>query len=113
LTERADDAARRAVADAIAGERLRIVAALIRTTGDWDLAEDALADASVRALGRWSRDGVPDNPAAWLTTTARRRAIDILRRRGVERAKLAEFTMAGDVTICRSSCGPASPARRR
>ena len=98
LTERADDAARRAVADAIAGERLRIVAALIRTTGDWDLAEDALADASERALERWSRDGIPDNPAAWLTTTARRRAIDVLRRRGTERAKLAELTVADDVT---------------
>ena len=61
---------------AIAGERLRIVAALIRTTGDWDLAEDALADASERALERWTRDGIPDNPAAWLTTTAWRKAVE-------------------------------------
>ena len=64
----------RALADALAAERLGIVAALIRTTGDWDLAEDAVADAAERALRRWPGDGVPDNPAAWLTTTARRRA---------------------------------------
>jgi RNA polymerase sigma-70 factor (ECF subfamily) len=113
LTERADDAARRAVADAIAGERLRIVAALIRTTGDWDLAEDALADASERALERWSRDGIPDNPAAWLTTTARRRAIDVLRRRGTERAKLAELTMADDATGEKAELGPYDDDRLR
>jgi RNA polymerase sigma-70 factor (ECF subfamily) len=77
----------------MARERLRIVASLIRTTGDWDLAEDAVAEAAERALQRWPRDGIPDRPAAWLTTTARRRAIDTLRRRGVERRKLAEIPM--------------------
>ncbi len=101
------------MADAIAGERLRIVAALIRTTGDWDLAEDALADASERALARWSRDGIPDNPAAWLTTTARRRAIDVLRRRGTERAKLAELTMADDLTGETAELGPLDDDRLR
>lgn len=60
----APDAARRALADAIARERLRIVTSLIRTTRDWDLAEDAVADAAERALERWPRDGVPANPAA-------------------------------------------------
>src|SRR3954468_16105667 len=74
----------------MAGERLRIVASLIRTTRDWDLAEDAVADAAERALTTWPRDGVPRNPAAWLTTTARRRALDVMRRAGTERAKLAE-----------------------
>ena len=77
----------------MAGERLRIVATLIRTTGDWDLAEDAVADAAERALKRWVGDGIPDRPAAWLTTTARRCAIDTLRRRNLERSKLAELEM--------------------
>jgi RNA polymerase sigma-70 factor (ECF subfamily) len=79
-----------ALAAALAAERLRIVASLIRTTRDWDLAEDAVADAAERALLTWPRDGVPRNPAAWLTTTATRRALDVLRRAGTERAKLAE-----------------------
>src|SRR4051794_19376315 len=74
----------------MAGERLRIVASLIRTTRDWDLAEDAVADAAERALLTWPRDGIPRNPAAWLTTTAHRRALDVMRRAGTERTKLAE-----------------------
>ena len=45
--------------EALAAERLRIVATLIRTTGDWDLAEDAVADATERALQRWPLDGIP------------------------------------------------------
>jgi RNA polymerase sigma-70 factor (ECF subfamily) len=85
------DDVRRALADAIVEQRLRIVATLIRTTGDWDLAEDAVSDAAERALVRWPQDGIPDNPAAWLTTTARRRAIDVLRRADVERAKVADL----------------------
>jgi len=79
-----------ALARAMADERLRIVASLIRTTRDWDIAEDAVADAAERALLTWPRDGVPRNPAAWLTTTAQRRALDVIRRAGTERAKLAE-----------------------
>ncbi|MFA6576997.1 MAG: DUF6596 domain-containing protein [Nocardioides sp.] len=80
----------RALAEAMAAERLRIVASLIRTTRDWDLAEDAVADAAERALLTWPRDGVPRNPAAWLTTTAARRAIDLIRRAGTERVKLEQ-----------------------
>ena len=45
----------------------RVVATLIRVTGDWELAEDCVQDAVERALARWPRDGVPDNPAAWLS----------------------------------------------
>jgi len=89
--------AARALADALAEQRLRIVASLIRTTGDWDLAEDAVADATERALRHWPVDGVPDNPAAWLTTTARRRALDVLRRARTERAKLAEVAEVAEV----------------
>lgn len=59
----------------------RVLAGLIRTLGDFDLAEDALQDAFARALAAWPRDGIPDNPAAWLTTTARRRSLDLLRRK--------------------------------
>src|SRR4051812_30421968 len=81
----------------MAGERLRIVAALIRTTRDWDLAEDAVSDAAERALLTWPRDGIPRNPAAWLTTTATRRAFDVLRRAGTERTKLAELGAEGEL----------------
>lgn len=62
----------------------------MRTTGDWDLAEECAQDAVTRALERWPLDGVPDRPAAWLTTTARNRALDRLRRQAVEARKLAE-----------------------
>jgi RNA polymerase sigma factor (sigma-70 family) len=58
----------------------RVLASLVRTTGSLQLAEDALQDAVVRALDVWSGEGVPPEPRAWLTVTARRRAIDILRR---------------------------------
>ncbi len=58
----------------------RAVATLIRLTGDFDLAEEAVQDAFVIALERWPRDGLPANPGAWITTTARNRAIDRLRR---------------------------------
>ncbi len=59
----------------------RILATLIRVFGDFDLAEDVLQEACISALDRWPREGVPDNPGAWLTTAARRKAIDRLRRK--------------------------------
>ena len=80
----------------MAEERLRIVASLVRATGDFDLAEDCLQDAVERALAHWPRDGVPGNPAAWLTTTARRRALDVLRRRTTARDKLREAQVLAD-----------------
>ena len=61
-------------------EHGRVLAALISQLGDFDMAEDALQDAIVIALKRWAHDGIPENPGAWLTTVARRRAIDRLRR---------------------------------
>ncbi len=94
----ADEDVRRVLTDAMAEQRLRIVASLIRTTGDWDLAEDAVSDAAERALVTWPRDGTPDNPAAWLTATARRRAIDVLRRAQVERGKLADLAALEELT---------------
>jgi len=65
-----------------------VLASLIGYFGDWDLAEDAAAEAFAIAAKRWPSDGVPDHPAAWLITTARRRAIDRLRRDRVLAAKL-------------------------
>jgi RNA polymerase sigma-70 factor (ECF subfamily) len=62
-------------------EQSRAVATLIRVLGDFDLAEEAVQDAFIAALETWPARGVPDNPGAWITTTARNRAIDRLRRR--------------------------------
>ena len=59
----------------------RVLAGLIRLVGDFDLAEDALHDAYLRALESWGVDGIPERPGAWLTTVARRRALDLARRR--------------------------------
>ena len=72
-----------------------MLATLIRQAGDFQLAEDAVQDAFEAAVTAWRRDGVPVNPGAWITTAARRRAIDRLRRdRSVaNRAeRLAELT---------------------
>ncbi len=62
-------------------EQGRAVATLIRVLGDFDLAEEAVQDAFIAAIETWPERGVPDNPGAWITTTARNRAIDRLRRR--------------------------------
>ena len=58
----------------------RLVGALTRYLGDFDLAEEAVQDALAEAVARWPAEGVPEPPAAWLQTTARNRAIDRLRR---------------------------------
>lgn len=58
----------------------RVLATLVRLTGDFQLAEDALQDAVVVALQKWANDETPDNPAGWLTTTARNKALDRIRR---------------------------------
>jgi RNA polymerase sigma-70 factor (ECF subfamily) len=84
---------RTAVAAAGADSYARIVAALIRVTGDWTLAEDCAQEALTHALERWPSDGVPANPGGWLMTVARNRAIDVLRRASVERRKLRELAI--------------------
>ncbi|MFU8878719.1 MAG: sigma factor, partial [Wenzhouxiangellaceae bacterium] len=58
----------------------RIFATLIRLLGDFDLAEDALQDAFAAATRQWREDGIPDNPRAWLVSTARFKAVDRMRR---------------------------------
>ncbi|GAB3155344.1 RNA polymerase sigma factor [Microbispora hainanensis] len=68
----------------------QVVATLIRWTGDWDLAEECAQDAFALALRTWRRDGVPRRPGAWLTTAARNRAVDLLRREATGAAKLRE-----------------------
>jgi RNA polymerase sigma-70 factor, ECF subfamily len=77
-----------AVADAHRREWAFVLAATARVTRDIDLAEECVQDAYVAALDAWSRQGVPRNPGAWLTTTARRRALDVLRRDRTLQAKL-------------------------
>ena len=75
-----------AVADAHRREWAFVLAATVRVTGDIDLAEECVQDAYARALASWSSRGIPANPGAWLTTVARRRAIDVARRDGDLRA---------------------------
>ena len=75
----------------------RIVAGLIRVTRNWELAEDAAADAFSLAAQRWPIDGVPANPPAWLALAARNRAIDLLRRAAVEAAKHREVVMSDEL----------------
>jgi len=58
----------------------RIIAALIRTIGDFDVAEDTVQEAFAAAIEQWPRDGTPDNPRAWIAGVARNKAIDRLRR---------------------------------
>jgi len=82
-----------AIADAFRNEWGRVVATLSRATGDWNLAEVFAQDAFSRALEHLPRDGVPRRPGAWLTTTARNRALDRLRRSTTGAAKLREAAM--------------------
>ena len=77
----ASDAAHEVVDRLFREEQGRAIATLIRLTGDFDLAEEAVQDAFISALETWPERGVPENPGAWITTTARNRAIDRLRRR--------------------------------
>ncbi len=88
------DAAASAAADAYP----RVVATLIRTTGDWTLAEDCAQEALVLALERWPVDGVPANPGGWLMTVARNRVLDVLRRASVERRKLRDLAVLEPAT---------------
>ncbi len=74
------DTIQQVVSETFSREANRTLAALIGTVRDFELAEDALQDALLVALERWPVDGIPRNPGAWITTTARHKAIDRLRR---------------------------------
>ncbi|WP_199432116.1 RNA polymerase sigma factor [Qaidamihabitans albus] len=106
-----DPTGREAVAAVWRIESARIVGGLARYTGDFALAEDLAQEALAEALVTWPRDGVPRNPAGWLLTTGRRRAIDAFRRRSAldERyTVLARDLGEGGVL---SGSAPADPAR--
>lgn len=92
MSARADDT----VAAVFAEEWGRLLATLVRWLGDFDLAEEVAADALAVAVERWPTDGVPTRPRAWLLTTARRRAVDQLRRRQTYAAKLALLKVESD-----------------
>ncbi|HUB22444.1 MAG TPA: RNA polymerase sigma factor [Streptosporangiaceae bacterium] len=97
MTDVSVNEVRAAVDAAFRDEWGKVVATLIRTTGDWDLAEECAQDAFALALQRWPRDGIPGRPGAWLTTAARNRAIDVLRRKAVGAAKLREVAAMSPV----------------
>jgi RNA polymerase sigma-70 factor (ECF subfamily) len=78
-------------------ESRRVFATLIRLLHDFDLAEEALHEAFAAALERWPREGVPNNPRAWLVSAGRFKAIDAMRRRARYDAALAEFAKEVDI----------------
>ena len=80
MTAADEDDVRRELTELVRASGRDVLATLARWTGNLALAEDAVQDATVRALETWPRDGVPDSPVAWLRTVARRRAVDLIRR---------------------------------
>jgi RNA polymerase sigma-70 factor (ECF subfamily) len=114
-----------AVAAVFRDEWGRIVASLIRRTGDWDLAEECTQDAFTLALEKWPREGIPRRPGAWLTTTARNRAMDRLRHASIGATKLREMEVespgSGDegsteedrLRLIFTCCHPALPLEAR
>ncbi len=88
-----------AVAGAHRREWGRVLAATARVARNLDLAEECVQEAYASALAAWVRDGIPDNPAAWLTTTAKRRAIDAIRRDRTLRAKLPLLVEPNEVIM--------------
>jgi RNA polymerase sigma-70 factor (ECF subfamily) len=83
------DPALAALADVFRDEAAQLTATLVRTLGDFELAEELVQDAVLVAMERWPIDGVPRRPGAWLLTVARRRGLDVVRRDARYRAKLA------------------------
>jgi RNA polymerase sigma-70 factor (ECF subfamily) len=84
------------VADAFRDEWGRVLATLIRMTGDWELAEECTQEAFARALEHWPASGLPRNPGAWLTTAARNHALNRLRRKSLETDKLQQIATTTD-----------------
>jgi len=85
-----------AVADAHRSQWAFVLAATVRVTGNIDAAEEAVQDAYASALETWGARGVPDNPGAWLTTAARRRALDMHRRAATARRALPKLIEPGE-----------------
>jgi RNA polymerase sigma-70 factor (ECF subfamily) len=93
-----DEATSAALAGVGQDGRARLLATLARRFGDLDLAEDSLQDAFAQAMRTWPTSGVPDSPEAWLTTTAKRKALDVIRRDGTMARKLAELHVEQETT---------------
>src|SRR6476660_5932709 len=91
MSENATERASEIVERVYRAESRRVLATLIRLLGSFDLAEEALHDAFAAAVEQWARDGVPDNPRAWLVSAGRFKAIDRIRRRARFDASLAEI----------------------
>src|ERR1700722_18346090 len=83
-----DSAVRAALADAHRREWAFVLAAAVRVTRDLDVAEECVQDAYAKAVVAWSQQGVPTRPGAWLTTAARNRAFDVIRREATARRSL-------------------------
>lgn len=101
-----EDAPSAAVARAAREGRLAVVASLVRLTRDFDLAEDCFHDSLERALASWPRDGIPASPVGWLQVTARRRALDVLKRQARESSHLQDLHAMPE----NYSPGPAVPS---
>src|ERR687889_1582541 len=84
-------ASRERVGEVYRSESRRVFATLVRLLGDFDLAEDALHNAFAAAVEQWPREGVPDNPRAWLVSAGRFKAIDTMRRRARFDASLTQL----------------------
>ena len=96
MTAADEDDVRRELTELVRASGRDVLATLARWTGNLALAEDAVQDATIRALETWPRDGVPESPVAWLRTVARRRAVDLIRR---EVARGGKETAAVQVVI--------------
>lgn len=94
-------AVNKVVNDVIRNDRGRLIAGLVSRLGDFQLAEDALQDASISALGHWGRSGIPDNPTAWLMRASFNKGIDRIRKTGREgqKAKDLSFIMETEPTM--------------
>ena len=99
----------------------RAVAVLVRAFGDIDLAEESVQDAFAEAVRRWPVDGEPPSPAGWIITTARRKALDRLRREATRAGREARAAPSRSATTSRrrwaswrtTGCGSSSPAATR
>ena len=97
MTVVAERGAARALEEVFRDDRGRLLAALIRQLRDFELAEDALQDAAVSALEHWPRTGIPEQRAAWLLATARRKAIDRLRRARTLQSKESDLRVMAEI----------------
>src|SRR6476469_9089929 len=92
-----DAANAREMVDVVYREQSRqVFATLVRILGDFDLAEEAMHEAFASAVEQWPRDGVPDNPRAWLVSAGRFKAIDAMRRRTRHDASMEELAQRLD-----------------